>query len=39
MKKSNPKVVNLSEYKKKKNDTELDRTELLKLIKKVINSN
>lgn len=39
MNKSNTKVINLSEYKKKKSDGALDRKELLELIKKVISSN
>jgi len=39
MNKSNTKVINLAEYKKKKIDTTLDRKELLELIKKVINTN
>lgn len=36
MKKPTSKVVNLNEYKSKKNDQEVDRSELLQLIKKIV---
>lgn len=36
MKKPTSKVVNLKEYKSKKNEQEVDREQLLQLIKKIV---
>ena len=36
MNKPTSKIVNLSEYKSKKNEKEVDREQLLKLIKKIV---
>ncbi|CZR98865.1 hypothetical protein C4097_01155 [Clostridioides difficile] len=38
MEKPNTKVVNFQEYKDRKNEREVNRDELLKLIKKIVTS-